>query len=234
MNVSKVDSAITQIRELIPQSARIIDIGTGNGLFVDLLNKAGFRNVSAHEIPGADISRARGMACKTYQDFDYRSVPCNYFDFITLLDVVEHVLDPKHFLKTCNRILKINSVVYLHTPVVTKIDRMMHFIQKLPFLKKIGSIWQRGRTSIFHLQIYTPKALNILLEEAGFGDIKIQLKNELSWPVTKYIGVFLLEKQGLPGFIAPIFYPAVYPFLATDLLNPNKAIVSAKKMKDLD
>jgi 2-polyprenyl-3-methyl-5-hydroxy-6-metoxy-1,4-benzoquinol methylase len=229
----KMALAITHLRELIPHSARIIDIGTGNGLFVELLNMAGFTNLSAHEIPGSDISRIKDIACHIYQDFNYRSVPFSYFDSITLLDALEHVINPKFLVKMCHKILKVGGVLYLHTPVVTKIDRMMHFIQKLPFLKKIGSIWQRGRTSIFHLEIYTPKALRILLEEAGFGDIKIQLKNELSWPVTKYIRVYLLEKQGLPGFIAPIFYPVLYPFLATDLLNPNKAIVSARKVKDL-
>jgi 2-polyprenyl-3-methyl-5-hydroxy-6-metoxy-1,4-benzoquinol methylase len=230
----KMASAIINLKELIPHSARIIDIGTGNGLFVDLLNKAGFRNVSAHEIPGSDISRISGMTGNTYQDFDYRSVPFNYFDSITLLDVFEHVIDPKHLIKICSKILKINGVVYLHTPVVTKIDRIMHLVQEIPILKKIGNIWQQARTSIFHLEIYTPKALKHILEQAGFSDIKIKLRNELSWPLRRYIRVYLFEKQGLPGSIAPIFYPMLYPLLGTDFFHPNKAIVSARKVKDLD
>ena len=92
---------------------------------------------------------------------------------------------------------------------------------------------QRGRTSIFHLENYTPKSLVLLLEEAGFSDIKIEVRNELSWPVTRYIRIFLFEKQGLPGFIAPIFFPVFYPILASDFFNANKAIVSAKKLKTL-
>lgn len=230
-NKKKMATATSHLKELIPQSSSIIDIGTGNGLFVELLHKAGFTNVSAHEIPGSDLSRINNIACNIYQDFDYSSISSSSFEAVTLLDVVEHVIYPKYLIKTCSRILKRNGVIYFHTPVVTKTDRMMHFIQKLPILKKISSIWQRGRTSIFHLENYTPKSLTFLLEEAGFSDIKIEVKNELSWPVIRYIRIFLLEKQGLPGFIAPFFYPVLYPILATDFFNANKAIVSARKLK---
>lgn len=110
---------------------------------------------------------------------------------------------------------------------MTKTDRIMHFLLKLPLLKKIGTVWQRGRTSIFHLENYTRKSLTLILENAGFSDIDIEIKNELSWPVTRYIRTYLLEKQGLPGFMAPFLTPFFYPLLATNIFNANKAIVSA-------
>ncbi len=225
----KIATAIGDLKALVSQNNSIIDIGTGNGSFVELLHEAGFEDVSAHEILGSDLSRINNIARHLYQDYDYSSIPSNKFNAVTLLDVAEHVIDPRYLMKMCSRILKTDGVIYLHTPVVTKIDRMMHFIQKIPVLKKIGTIWQRGRTSVFHLENYTPKSLALLLEDAGFHDIKIEVKNELSWPVTRYIRIFLLEKQGLPGFIAPVFFPIFYPFLATEVFNANKAIVSARK-----
>jgi hypothetical protein len=79
----------------------------------------------------------------------------------------------------CARILKNDGVIYFHTPVVTRTDRLMHFLQRMPILKKAGTIWQRGRTSIFHLENYTPRSLELLLTEAGFRDIKIEIANEL-------------------------------------------------------
>lgn len=162
-NKRKMTTAISHLKALIPQSSHIIDIGTGNGLFVELLQKAGFTNVSAHEIPGSDLSRIQDIAC-IYQDFDYSSIPASSFEAVTLLDVAEHVIDPKYLINMCSRILKPNGIIYFHTPVVTKTDRMMHFVQKLPVLKKIGSIWQRARTSIFHLENYTPNSLACLLD----------------------------------------------------------------------
>ena len=228
-NRKKMATAIGHLKDLISKNDNIIDVGTGDGFFVELLNEAGFENVSAHEIQGSDLSNIREITNHIYQDFDYSSIPSNHFNAVTLLDVVEHVIDPRYLINTCGRILKRDGVIYFHTPVVTRTDRLMHYLQKVPVLKKAGTIWQRGRTSIFHLENYTPKSLTILLKGAGFYDIRIEVKNELSWPVTRYIRTYLLEKQGLPGFVAPFFTPLFYPLLATDLFNANKAIVSARK-----
>lgn len=226
---NKMSTAISNLKELISIKDTIIDIGTGNGLFVELLSDAGFKDISAHEIKGSNLSRIEGIATCIYQDFDYVSIPSNKFDAVALLDVVEHVIDPKYLIDTCFRILKKDGVIYFHTPVVTRTDRLMHSFQKIPVLTKVGTIWQRGRTSIFHLENYTPKSITLLLEKSGFNDINIEIKNELSWPVSRYIRIYLLEKQGLPGSIAPIFVPFFYPLLATDYFNANKAIVSARK-----
>lgn len=228
-NRKKMATAIGHLQELISKNDSILDIGTGNGSFIHLLSAAGFKQIAAHEIQGSDLSGIRQITSQIYLDFDYSTIPSNKFDAVTLLDVAEHVIDPSYLMKTCSRILKTGGVIYFHTPVVTRTDRLMHFLQKVPVLKKMGTIWQRGRTSIFHLENYTPKSLTLLLENAGFDDIKIEIKNELSWPVTRYIRIYLLEKQGLPGFLAPIFVPFLYPLLATNLFNPNKAIVTARK-----
>ena len=230
-NRRKMLAAVDRLKELIPESASIIDIGAGSGLFVKKLYDAGFGDVSAHEIPGEDLSNIKNMARGIYQDFDYRSIPPDTFDAVVLLDVVEHVTEPKYLIETCSTILKSNGVIYFHTPVVTRVDRLMHSVQKLPMIGKIGKIWQRGRTSIFHLENYTPKSIMCLLEQAGFGNIVLEVRNELSWPVKRYIKTYLLEKHGIPNCFAPLLYPVLYPLLATDLFNANKAIVSATKAR---
>ncbi len=228
-NRKKMTTAIAHLRDLVAKNESIIDIGAGNGLFVELLHEAGFENLSAHEIKGSDLSRIGKIATHIFEDFDYSTIPANGFGAATLLDVVEHVIEPRYLINMCARILKNDGVIYFHTPVVTRTDRLMHFLQRVPILKKAGTIWQRGRTSIFHLENYTPRSLELLLTEAGFRDIKIEIANELSWPVTRYIRTYLLEKQGLPAFLAPVFTPFLYPLLATNLFNANKAIVCARK-----
>lgn len=230
---TKLASAVARLGELTSRNGSIIDIGAGNGHFLELLYAAGFKNISAHEIPGGDLSKLKNIGCNIYQNFNYMSIPSDSFDAVTLLDVVEHVIDPTYLIITCNRILKMDGVIYFHTPVVTKIDRMMHFFQKLPILNVMGRIWQRGRTSVFHLQNYTQRSIEKLLRESGFDDIHITLQNELSWPVSRYIKIYLLEKQGLPGFIAPLLYPFFAPLFATNYFNSNKAIVSARKISTI-
>lgn len=228
-NKKKIATALNDFKDTISKKDSIIDLGAGNGLFVEHLHNAGFEDVSAHEIQGSDLSKIENVATHIFQDFDYSSIPSNSFNAATLLDVLEHVIDPKYLINTCARILKNDGVIYIHTPAVTKTDRLMHYVQKVPVLKKAGTIWQRGRTSIFHLENYTPKSLTLLMKNAGFYDIKIKVQNELSWPVTRYVKIYFLEKQGLPGFMAPILVPFFYPLLATELFNSNKAIVTARK-----
>jgi len=186
-NRAKMAAAIASLGGLTRLSASIIDVGTGDGLFVELLHAAGFTDVSGHEITGANTSRIADIATRIYQDFDYGTIPSNNFEVATLLDVVEHVIDPSFLMATCHRILKPGGLIYFHTPVVTRTDRMMHALRRVPVLHKLGKMWQRGRTSVFHLENYTPGALRQLLERSGFQDIQIEVKNELSWPVTMYI-----------------------------------------------
>jgi SAM-dependent methyltransferase len=228
-NGKKMLKAARDLERLRSHDSHIIDIGSGNGEFVKILHDRGFRELSVHEIPGADLSMVKGMAVTIYQDFDYSGLPEQHFDVTTLLDILEHVPDPQFLVTTCARALRAGGLLYIHTPVVTKLDRFMHGFQKLPYLDKIGRMWQRGRTSIFHLENYTPTSLELLLRRAGFTNINIIVRNELSWPLSKYIHVYLLEKVGLPAFVAPILVPLFFPLLATNAFNSNKAIVSAEK-----
>jgi len=225
----KFATAIDHLGRLVGRADHIIDIGTGDGLFIETLSERGYENLHAHEIPKMDLSKIKGIARKVYQDFDYQAIPSDSFDAVTMLDLIEHVIDPRHLLQNCGRVLKKGGAVYFHTPVVTRTDRFMHLVQKAPVIGAAGRIWQRGRTSIFHLQNFTEKSLRMLLEECGFTDIDIKVGNELSWPITLYVRVYLLEKQGLPGFLAPLFYPAMRILLGTDFFNANKAIASARK-----
>lgn len=229
-NREKMATAVAHLDRITSKSDSVIDIGTGNGMFVEILHNNGFSDVSSHEIEGSDLSGIADIATHIYQDYDYSSIPSGAFKVATLLDVVEHVPDPAYLIGACSRILEKNGFIYFHTPVVTRTDRVMHFVQKIPGLRKAGIIWQRGRTSVFHLQNYTSEALNRLLTDAGFGDIEIEIKNELSWPVRKYVEIYLLEKLGLPKFLAPLITPFAYPFLGTNLFNSNKAIVKARKI----
>lgn len=229
-NRKKMQIIIGHLKDLISPNDRIIDIGTGNGLFVEMLHDAGFENVSAHEIQQDSVlHRVENIVQHMYCDFDYSSILSDSFNAVILLDVFEHVINPKYLSDMCARILKKDGVIYFHTPVVTRADRLMHLVQKTPGLRKAGTIWQRGRTSIFHLENYTPESLTLLLEDAGFRDIIIKVKNERSWPVARYVRTYLLEKQRLPRFITTFLAPFFYPLLASDILNANKAIVSARK-----
>ena len=226
----KFKTALKNFQQLkIDKNAAIIDIGTGHGDFLLFLRKSGFANLTGHEIPGEETKDLDNAKILVYKDFDYNSIPSSSFDVVTLMDVMEHVPDPRAVVAAIHRILKPGATIYFHTPCVTFVDRFMHRLQKLPGLGKIGRTWQRGRTSIFHLQNYTPASIEMLLRQGGFENICIEQVNELSWPVPRYVRVYLFPKAKARVFLSYLFTPFFYLFLATPLFNANKGIAFAQK-----
>jgi hypothetical protein len=69
----------------------------------------------------------------------------------------------------------------------------------------------------------------MLLDQHGFDEVSIRVINELSWPVRRYVRVYLCEKRGLPAWLATVLAPFAWPLLATSLFNANKAIVVARR-----
>ncbi len=191
-NQKKLHVSANDLLRLADTQSRIIDLGTGNGEFLTVLHEKGFRNLAGHDIPGEAAAAAEELGCEVYRDYDYESVPSDAFDVVTLPEIAEHVPNPAVMFRASHRIISPGGWVYFHTPVVTWMDRLMHHVPR------IGPVWQRGRTSVFHLQNYTRPSLAKVLGEAGFGEIRIDLRNELSWPVGRYVRVYLVEKQGLP------------------------------------
>jgi 2-polyprenyl-3-methyl-5-hydroxy-6-metoxy-1,4-benzoquinol methylase len=209
--------------------SKILDIGAGLGQFTLYLSELGYTSIAAHELPGSDLSEARQSGIEIYQDYDWSSLPSAEFNMVTMLDVAEHVREPRRSLQQCFRVLRPGGTLYLHTPFVTGLDQLMHVVAAAPGIGGLGRIWQRGRTSIFHLQNYTETALREMLDGAGFINIRIKRRNELSWPVERYVEVFLCEKQHLPKALAPLLTPLVYPLLTTALFNANKGVAHATK-----
>ncbi|MGH8459970.1 MAG: class I SAM-dependent methyltransferase [Stenotrophobium sp.] len=228
-NRRKMLHSIDDIRRLASNDAVVLDIGAGSGMFTQEFYKAGFKRLAAHEIPGSKLQHLEAIGCKIYQDFDYQCLPSDSFDVVTLLDVVEHVVDPQFLLDACYRVLKPGGVVYFHTPVVAFMDRVMHGLLFVPGLRGAGRMWQRGRTNVYHLQNFTPAALRSILSKAGLAEVVVKTRNELSWPLWAYVEKYLTSRFGWPTFTARLLTPLFWPFLATSLFNSNKAIAWARK-----
>jgi SAM-dependent methyltransferase len=223
----KFNKAAQDLSRVVSHSAEILDIGGGNGAFVRALRAQGFTNLSIHEIPGADLPELASLTRHVYRDTDYATVPSASFDAITMMDVMEHVPSPDWTIAAAKRMLRPGGVLYLHTPVVTPLDRAMHAIQKLPLVGSIGRAWQRARTSIFHLQNYTARSLSLLMAKNGFEIVALRQTNELSWPVARYVRIYLIEKRGLPKALAPLLVLLLTPFIRSRL-NANKGVLTAR------
>lgn len=102
----------------VDKSARIIELGSGLGYFTYSLNVAGYN------VQGLDISLdAVNNANKKFGDyylcgdlFDFAEYNLDSYDIVIMTEVIEHLDDPKEFIKAIKRMLKSNGKLIFTTP----------------------------------------------------------------------------------------------------------------------
>lgn len=144
----------------------LLDIGCGYGFFLGEMKSRGW------EVKGIEISETgRQYARHTWdikvysEPLENLSLPDRSFDVVTLLYVIEHVLDPPGLLETVKRILKPCGMVLLRWPHSTPIVRMVG-----PFAKRLDLYH-----TPFHMYDFSPDTMKRLLERAGFEDIEMRV-----------------------------------------------------------
>lgn len=123
---------------------RILDLGCGDGVLSYLLNRNGA------EVIGIDFSfealrYARNRTGKKNINFIHGSayslpLEDNYFDAIVSSDVIEHVQNTELFLSEAKRVLKINGIAVISTPirVTEKPQDKLHVFEWFPDEFKIA------------------------------------------------------------------------------------------------
>ena len=153
---------------------RLLDVGAGTGLFMHLARQQGW------QIKGLDLcelSREKALA-----EFgvevdvgDFRSAPYQpgSFDCMTMLDVLEHSLDPGAFLARALELLKPGGLLYVAVPnqrslLATLVDRWI-------WLGLPARRWFLERLYVSpHIFYFHPRLLKRALEDAGFEVVSVR------------------------------------------------------------
>jgi len=109
-------------RELTLNGATGVDIGCGGGILTESLAKFGA------QMTGADLAEdalnvARAHADESELTIDYRQIPAeelassepNSFDFVTCMEMLEHVPDPSSVVQACADLVKPGGTVFFST-----------------------------------------------------------------------------------------------------------------------
>lgn len=140
-----VDVARTRLDAYsISTGARVLDIGAGNGAFV---NEARARGLDAW---GQDLSEKSESAHVYVGALHDVAFPADSFDVITMHDVLEHVVDPLEFLREARRVLRRPGKLIVDFPNFHVTEGKHHW-------KKIEHLW-----------MFTVSQLIDVLEGAGF------------------------------------------------------------------
>ena len=149
------DRHVRRLRRPRP-GARVLDVGCGNGEFLLEMREAGW-TAEGLETDARAVARAREQALDvrqgTVEDAHYSP---QSFDAITLSHVLEHLHEPVATLRRCRELLRDDGVIWIATPNLSS-----------PGHRRYGRDW-RGLEPPRHLVLFTPSALALALDRAGF------------------------------------------------------------------
>lgn len=140
---------------------RILDVGCGNGDFLNLGVKAGWSMVGIDsDLKAVALARSRGLDARVGTLSELLEAG-EKFDGVTLSHVIEHVHDPRKTLQECRSLLRDNGWIWLETP---NIESGGHRLLK--------SCW-RGLEIPRHLFIFNRASLVQMLKDSGFSEIEV-------------------------------------------------------------
>ncbi len=145
---------------------RILDIGCSTGLFLRSM-----QSKYAWESYGVEINEfAANIAKNQYQlnvyvgNLEQASYPPQYFDAVTLWDVLEHLPDPTSTLHEVRRIIKPNGALVIRVPNVDSWEAEL-----------FGPTWA-GLDVPRHNFVFSQPSLLKLLSSSGFTNTKVESK----------------------------------------------------------
>ena len=185
-----------------PESARLLEIGCGQGEVLAEARMRGFvvsgTEISSHA--AAVANRRLPEPAVRVGALDQVALPASHFDAILAADVIEHVRDPHAFLTRVHQLLAPGGVLLLVTPSLDSWTR-----------RWLRSRWMEYK--IEHLYYFSAASLRLLLEQCGFGAIRIAASRKVltldyvcrhfeRFPVPLLTPLLSLARRTMPDRIA--------------------------------
>lgn len=167
-NLSVPDFIRERLREIIGEfsryreSNRLLDIGFGAGTMLETARELNW-NAFGLEVSKPAVEQARKRGFEVFHgglcDAKY---PDNYFDVVTLSEILEHLPDPNGDLREIVRILRPGGILWATTPSATSLSFLLMRLD-----------WSM-LSPPEHIQLYSKKGVRLMLESAGFTNVKLR------------------------------------------------------------
>jgi len=139
---------------------RLLDIGCGLGNYLADKRALGWDVYGVEPASNAvAICRRRGLKVSEGM-FDPAKWQPDFFDTVTLLQVMEHIDDPQSLLKQIHAVLKPRGILYITVPNIRSIPA------------KLFTTYWIGTDVPRHYYFYTPETVSRLLINSGFKIVK--------------------------------------------------------------
>ena len=230
-NAQKFKHQVEVFRKHLPiENARVLDIGCGGGLFLSKLKQEGA------QVIGIELSDSRACYARTIHHLEihkrliesdfWQKGYANYFDAVTLWDVIEHVNYPFQTLQSAANVLKKGGLLLIDTPCR---DRFYHQAGELTY-RLTGGRFPSFLNAMYsshlfgHKQIFSRKEMKDLFASVGLKVVELQTFHELSFPYD-----FYLKKLFRSETLVKASLPAVRAFFWLFKIR-NKMLVIGRKL----
>lgn len=207
------------------RTGALLDIGSGDGRFVDHMASEGWHATGLDFSPAAQAlaeARRGGGRFLCGSVFDHDFAPSS-IDVVTLWQVFEHIGEPHEFLDRIHTLMRPGGVFIAAVPNIEGLSARL-----------TGERWW-GLDVPRHLVHYSPRTLCHGLERAGFKVMNVNhlslqydpyalLHSSLDWVFTRRHFLSDLAKQQVPSDVPAAEY--AYNLAALLLLGPVLAPVS--------
>jgi glycosyltransferase involved in cell wall biosynthesis len=155
--------------ETVPPGARVLDIGSSDGLVGAALKERGcyVAGVDKHSPP-----HERGYDRFTPTDLDREPFPVDptEFDNVLLLDILGHLKEPERFMERLHEALGSKP----ETQLVIAAGNIGFIYNRLQLLFGYFNYGKRGILDASHTRLFTFQSLPRLLTDAGFEVLKVE------------------------------------------------------------
>jgi 2-polyprenyl-3-methyl-5-hydroxy-6-metoxy-1,4-benzoquinol methylase len=141
---------------------RLLDVGCGDGRFLDLARRIGWKTQGIEpDAVASERARSRGLSVLT-ATLEQARLPSASFDAVTMHHIVEHLPDPMRTLREAARILKEDGRLAVFTPNLSSYHHRV-----------FREDW-RDLDPPRHFYLFSEKNLPCLLESAGFEIVELR------------------------------------------------------------